>query len=734
MIDFIIKLGLYIALGILLALANFWYFRSIAFAFFTAQPPKSIAPFDVVGKEDPNGKLGAMLARQLQEKLHEIGGTMTTTRQKLETRRTTPPPGPEKLRPEDEDQILPQVQFTFAERFLSVKESALLLDLFNRFDLSVSVGGIDVGGLLAWLQSRFSNVHILHIGLEYKDNQVRIVGDDFPSSDVNGTDTNSIIERIAYSMVQQEVGKEFPGVLFLTPDEFRRFTKAFERFANLYAEDLRRQEQGAPWMPGQYRTLLAEVTALQEKAPNWKPLLRLNATLAEMTGDARQAYALYRRELELTDAGESDHDWISDKLAALEATIVPDSEIKLPRLVTGMSLHQDKSVMKALRETLAARRLLSMIGADVPVAQQETHVAVLGGLPWGQEGAATGQAAYIADYVETLAQVVKLVTPSTRLLFEPLTPDNTAASGYITDREIIPSLEKLIEARPEVLLIAVGPLLSPKYVPIFERAMAQGTLVVLAAGNQTEQSSQPFIQPQLVENSMIVSAATLDGIPAPYSPTGAYLYWAPGEQIPVYNPDRRTLEQRAGTGYAAAVAAGIVARVMAEKPDLDPIEILDILRTSAVQLKAGTGVKVLHLQDALEKVRVAEMKPGELFEQIDRADLKIPDGEPKGIRRTIHVDTKGRLLDIRVQVEITHTYIGDLRVWLTSPQGRLIVLHDRQGGSKDNLIKEYGPAAAPQLSELIGTDISGDWSLSVADMTKLDVGQLKRWSLKLRYQ
>jgi subtilisin-like proprotein convertase family protein len=595
MIDFFIKLGLYVALGMLLVIANIWYFKSLAVTFFTAQPQKSIAPFDVVGKEDPNGNLGSMLARQLQGKLVEIADTMAATKQKLETQPDNTPP--------------------------------------------------------------------------------------------------------------------LPG------------------------SDKVRQERGAPRLPGQYRTLLNEVAVLHEKAPDWKPLLRLSATLAEMTGAARQAHALYRRELELTDAREADHGWISAKLAALEATIEPVGEIELPRLAAGISLHEDKNVMKTLRETEAARRLLTLIGGGVPVAQKETRVAVLGGLPWGQEGAATGQASYLADYVESLAQVVKLVTPSARLLFEPLAADSTAASGFkITDSEIIPHLEKLIAAKPEVLLIAIGPLLSPKYAPLLERAVAQDTLVVLAAGNLTEQSSQQFVQPQLVEDAMIVSAVTPVGLPAPYSPTGTYLYWAPGEQIPVYNPDRQALEQRAGTGYAAAVAAGVVSRVISENPNLSMINVLSILRMTAVQLEADTGASVLHLQNAVAKARSWEVMSVELFEENDHVDLMIPDGEPQGISRTIRVDKQGRLLDVLVKVDITHTYIGDLRVWLTSPQGQLFVLHDRQGGSKDNLVKEYGLAVAPGLTELIGADISGDWALSVADLTRMDVGHLKSWGLKLRYE
>lgn len=736
MIDYFIKLGLYIALGMLLLVVNIWYIKSVVFTFITSQPPKSIAPFEVVGKEDLNGKLGTMLARQLQVKLLEITATMAATKQKLETQPGKMPllPRPDKLQQEREEQILPQAQFTFAESFLTVKESALLLDLFNRFDLSVSVGGVDVGGLVAWLQRKFTSERVLLIGVEYQDKQVSIVGDDFPSSVLEGTDTNSIIERIAYAMVQQEVGRKFPGALSLKQDEFMRYMKALEHFADRYAEDLRRQEMGAPRLPSQYSTLLNDVAALQEKAPNWKPLLRLSATLAEMTGDVHQAHALYTRELELTNARDESRAWIKAKLAALLTIIEQVPEIELPRVETGISLHEDKNVMKTLRETKAAQRFLTLIGGDVAVAQKETRVAVLGGLPWGQKGAATEQTTYLADYVETLAQVVKMVTPSAHLLFEPLTTDSKSASGYITDREIVPSLEKLITARPEVLLIAIGPLLSPEYTPLLERAVAQGTLVVFSAGTQTEQSSQQFVQPQLVEDAMIVSAVTLAKFPAPYSPIGTYLYWAPGDQIPVYNPERQVLEQRAGTGYAAAVAAGVAARLIAENPNLSLIEVLGILRMTAVQSEVDTEFSVLNLQNALAKAQSLEAMSGELFEESDQVDLTIPDGEPQGISRTIRVDKQGSLLDVRIRVDITHTYIGDLRVWLTTPKDKIFVLHDRKGGSKDNLIKEYGLAVAPELSGLIGTDIGGDWMLSVADMSRMDVGQLNSWALKLRYE
>lgn len=84
-------------------------------------------------------------------------------------------------------------------------------------------------------------------------------------------------------------------------------------------------------------------------------------------------------------------------------------------------------------------------------------------------------------------------------------------------------------------------------------------------------------------------------------------------------------------------------------------------------------------------------------------------------------------------VDISHTYRGDLLVELTTPSGRSTVLHNREGGSNDDLRAAYDPSSTPALAALIGEAIQGDWTLRVSDVEAADEGRLKKWSLALSY-
>ncbi|HNX10270.1 MAG TPA: M6 family metalloprotease domain-containing protein, partial [Methanothrix sp.] len=115
----------------------------------------------------------------------------------------------------------------------------------------------------------------------------------------------------------------------------------------------------------------------------------------------------------------------------------------------------------------------------------------------------------------------------------------------------------------------------------------------------------------------------------------------------------------------------------------------------------------------------------------DAESQKIPDNNAAGVTRSLKIDSPGKVKTVEVTVDITHTYIGDLVVTLQSPKGSRIVLHDNFGAGQDNIMKTYSSANVPDLEELKGETISGNWSLKVADMMAQDVGKLNRWSLKI---
>jgi subtilisin-like proprotein convertase family protein len=90
--------------------------------------------------------------------------------------------------------------------------------------------------------------------------------------------------------------------------------------------------------------------------------------------------------------------------------------------------------------------------------------------------------------------------------------------------------------------------------------------------------------------------------------------------------------------------------------------------------------------------------------------------------------------DIEIGVDIRHTWRGDLRVILKSPQGDEIILLDGTGGSQDDIVRSFRSSNEPELFvSLMGTSAKGDWRLKVVDMAKQDVGVIIKWGLAITY-
>ncbi|MFQ5543084.1 MAG: proprotein convertase P-domain-containing protein, partial [Nitrospiria bacterium] len=111
--------------------------------------------------------------------------------------------------------------------------------------------------------------------------------------------------------------------------------------------------------------------------------------------------------------------------------------------------------------------------------------------------------------------------------------------------------------------------------------------------------------------------------------------------------------------------------------------------------------------------------------------LSIPDNDPAGVSSQIQIALSGTVEGVKVGIDITHTYIGDLKVELVSPSGQRAILHQQSGGSQDNLIRTYDSLTSPALSPLMGESTQGDWVLEVRDLLGQDVGKFNQWDLEL---
>jgi len=76
-----------------------------------------------------------------------------------------------------------------------------------------------------------------------------------------------------------------------------------------------------------------------------------------------------------------------------------------------------------------------------------------------------------------------------------------------------------------------------------------------------------------------------------------------------------------------------------------------------------------------------------------------------------------------VGVRIIHTFVGDLKVDLVAPDGSVYVLHNRAGGSADNIITSY-------TVSLSNEQLNGTWKLRVNDNAAGDTGYIDSWSIR----
>ena len=112
------------------------------------------------------------------------------------------------------------------------------------------------------------------------------------------------------------------------------------------------------------------------------------------------------------------------------------------------------------------------------------------------------------------------------------------------------------------------------------------------------------------------------------------------------------------------------------------------------------------------------------FTQTRSPSLAIPDLQT--VSDAITVADSGTAMSVTVAVDITHTYIGDLKIDLVAPDGTTKTLHSRSGGSIDDINQEYTP-------DFDGVPIAGTWTLRISDNANSDSGTLNDWTLTISH-
>jgi subtilisin-like proprotein convertase family protein len=115
----------------------------------------------------------------------------------------------------------------------------------------------------------------------------------------------------------------------------------------------------------------------------------------------------------------------------------------------------------------------------------------------------------------------------------------------------------------------------------------------------------------------------------------------------------------------------------------------------------------------------------------NHSEVFIPEGTDAWLTSAQVCKQAGIIEDVQVYVHIQHPFINDIVAKLKSPDGEEFMLHNRQGGSADNIDKTYGMEV---LGGLKGKNTAGVWTLLVKDFAPRDSGTLKAWKIAFSFQ
>jgi subtilisin-like proprotein convertase family protein len=88
--------------------------------------------------------------------------------------------------------------------------------------------------------------------------------------------------------------------------------------------------------------------------------------------------------------------------------------------------------------------------------------------------------------------------------------------------------------------------------------------------------------------------------------------------------------------------------------------------------------------------------------------------------------------EIILNINITHTYSGDLVISLQHPTGKVVVLRNRTGANTDNVIQAYSIDDFEKLKAFQGLNSEGIWKLIILDNGKFDQGMLNELELIIK--
>jgi hypothetical protein len=291
----IIRILIYLVIGIILLIVNIWYVRALGEEIYGGEVV--IAPFQIIGQKDDDGKLGSNLAYILQARLKQIEQDLLAAQ---ESSASAPRPTGAEIMAPSAQQPGPLFQSAILPNLpMELRSVHIPTELLETTNIKLAVGGVDVGGVLPWIQQRIVRPRTLNFSVIYEgdraiiDGNIAAVGKGTGGSTLHiETKANSgdITSNIVYALIQRTL-KPNSTLAALSLDDFRAYLNTI-----LSASELNRKGAlGSPPTKDDFAKLLPDIEGLAKKLPQWLELSYLAASIAERAGSSDKALSFYEQ-------------------------------------------------------------------------------------------------------------------------------------------------------------------------------------------------------------------------------------------------------------------------------------------------------------------------------------------------------------------------------------------------------------------------------------------------------
>lgn len=208
-----------------------------------------------------------------------------------------------------------------------------------------------------------------------------------------------------------------------------------------------------------------------------------------------------------------------------------------------------------------------------------------------------------------------------------------------------------------------------------------------------------------------------------------------------------------GTSAACPIVAGVIALMLSINPNLTVADLKRILQQSTDKIldpdpdpqfnvnfgsyeanghsrwfgygKINAFKAVLAAQQTLQPPSV----PTRQIQVGGDQPIAIPDDNSLNI--PIVISEYGSIKSISLEIQIEHSFLGDLEIRLISPFQEQCLLQARSLGRQTKLDGRYSQQNSPGLRRLLQRSVQGTWQLEIKDCSPENTGSLVKWQLTI---